>query len=120
MYIHFLFQSGRSFILHPSLSPLYPQAVAVGPLNLKILAFEGFNFTAISLIDPQYQYTWPFITKSTLLLCTAKSKLIAYLLYIVSSNVKFGTLGYDFTFKDVQGFVCACSQYCLPAVCEAT
>lgn len=120
MCIHLLFQSGRSFILHPSLSPLYPQAVAVGPLNLKILAFEGFNFTAISLIDPQYQYTWPFITKSTLLLCTAKSKLIAYLLYIVSSNVKFGTLGYDFTFKDVQGFVCACSQYCLPAVYEAT
>lgn len=37
-------------------SSLYPQAVAVEPLNLKILAFEGFNFTAISLIDPQYQY----------------------------------------------------------------
>lgn len=56
MYVRLLFQSGKSFILPPSLYPLYPQAVAVEPLNLKILAFEGFNFTAISLIDPQYQY----------------------------------------------------------------
>jgi len=65
MYIHLLFQSGKSFILPPSLYPLNPQAVAVEPLSLKILAFEGFNFTALSLTDPQYQYLEPFVTKHT-------------------------------------------------------
>lgn len=40
MYIHLLFQSGKSFRLL-SLYPLYPQAVAAEPLNLKMLAFEG-------------------------------------------------------------------------------